>query len=128
MALAFRTIGLPFGVVKSLFGAGDVNTSVASAGSTITDATELNASMNIVTGADGTKGVKLPSKSEVGDEVWVFNSSASSLKVYPEVSTSAIAVPGTGLGSAGAAYTHTTFAVVVYKKVSATQWFINKSA
>jgi hypothetical protein len=57
----------------------------------------------------------------------VFNNSGSTLKVYPN-SGAAIAVPGTGLGSANASYAHTTYAVVQYKKITSTQWLPIKSA
>lgn len=101
-------------------------TSVAATGSVIGDAALLTASNCVVTAADGTTGVQL--SGNVGDSVNVFNDSASTLKVWPGSSTEAIAVPGTGLGSAAAAYDHTTYAVVTYTKISATQWLVNKSA
>lgn len=98
---------------------------VAAAGSTQTDATPITASMCLVTAADATKGAILTG--QVGDELWVQNSSASTLKVYPP-SGAAIAVPGTGLGTVDASYAHTAHAVVLYKCVSTTQWLPNKSA
>lgn len=98
---------------------------ITAAGSTQTDATTLSATNCVVAGADGTKGVILDG--DVGDTVVVFNNSGSTLKVYPN-SGAAIAVPGTGLGSANAAYSHTTYAVVSYKKITSTQWLPNKSA
>lgn len=94
---------------------------VTATGSAITDAASVVSSMGIVAGADGTKGVIL--NGQVGDEVWLFNNSASTLKVYPETSSVAIAVPGTGLGTGGAAFSHLTYKVVIYKKVTSTQWF-----
>jgi hypothetical protein len=78
-----------------------------------------------VTGADGTKGIRLVG--EIGDSLWIFNNSGSSLKVYGATGE-AIAVPGTGLGTANAAYTHTTYAVVEYIKITSTQWLPGKSA
>lgn len=100
--------------------------SVAATGSTIADAATLTASNCVVTAADGTKGVQL--SGNIGDSVTVFNNSGSTLKVWPGSSSEAIAVPGTGLGTAAAAYSHTTYAVVTYKKITATQWLPNKSA
>lgn len=100
--------------------------SIAATGSTIADAAAITASNVVVTAADGTKGVQLIGN--VGDSVNVFNDSGSTLKVWPGSTSEAIAVPGTGLGTAAAAYSHTTYAVVNYIKVSATQWFPNKSA
>lgn len=98
---------------------------ITATGSAQTDAATLTASNCVVAGADGTKGVIL--SGTVGDSVEVFNNSASTLKVYPDTS-SAIAVPGTGLGTANAAYSHTTYAVVTYKKITSTQWLPIKSA
>lgn len=99
---------------------------ITATGSSLATAATLTASNCVVAGADGTKAVKLVG--EIGDELWVFNNSASTLKVYPGTSSEAISVPGTGLGSAAAAYDHTTYAVVVYKKVTSTQWLLTKSA
>lgn len=101
-------------------------TTQAAAGSTITDATAITSSNVVVTAADGTKGVKLVGN--VGDSVRLFNDSGSTLKVWPGSSSEAIAVPGTGLGSAAAAYSHTTYAVVEYTKITSTQWLPVKSA
>lgn len=98
---------------------------VTATGSVQGDAATLTATNCVVAGADATTGVIL--NGDVGDSVWVFNNSASTLKVYPN-SGAAIAVPGTGLGSANASYAHTTYAVVVYKKITTTQWLPVKSA
>jgi hypothetical protein len=94
-------------------------------GSSQTDAAPVTASTHVVTGADGTKGIRLVG--EIGDSLWIFNNSASTLKVYGATGE-AIAVPGTGLGTVNAAYTHTTYAVVEYIKFTATQWMPGKSA
>jgi len=94
-------------------------------GSTQTDAAPITSSNHTVTGADGTKGIRLVG--EIGDSLWIFNNSASTLKVYGATGE-AIAVPGTGLGTVNAAYTHTTYAVVEYIKFTATQWMPGKSA
>jgi hypothetical protein len=123
MALAKELTGaFPPGQAKAIGGQG---ASIAATGSAQADAATLTAGICIVTAADGTKGVILAG--EVGDEVWVFNNSASTLKVYPE-SGAAICVPGTGLGSANAAFSHLTYKPAIYKKQSTTQWFVNVSA
>lgn len=98
---------------------------VTATGSAQADAATVAVSNCVVASADGTKGVIL--SGNVGDSIQIFNNSASTLKVYPGTSE-AIAVPGTGLGSANAAYSHTTYAVVTYHKVTSTQWLTNKSA
>lgn len=124
MALSKDIMGGGFsaGQAKAL---GGNYAAITAAGSAQGDATTLSASNCVVAGADATKGVIL--NGDVGDSVWVFNNSGSTLKVYPN-SGAAIAVPGTGLGSANASYAHTTYAVVVYKKITSTQWLPNKSA
>lgn len=116
--------GLSAGQAQAI--GGQTNTSVTAAGSTQTDATALNSSINVVGSADGAKGVILLA-GQPGDEVWVFNNAGSTLKVYPPTGA-AIAVPGTGLGSANAAFSHLTYKVVIYKCVSSTQWFSNVTA
>lgn len=93
--------------------------SITAAGSAQSDAAILTASMCVVAGADGTKGVIL--NCNIGDEVWVFNNSGSTLKVYGETGA-AIAVAGTGLGTANAAFSHLTYKTVLYKKLTATQY------
>ena len=124
MALSKEIMGGGFsaGQARSLGGG---YAAITATGSAQTDAATLTASNCVVAGADGTKGVIL--SGNVGDSVQVFNNSGSTLKVYPGTSE-AIAVPGTGLGSANAAYSHTTYAVVTYKKVTSTQWLPSKSA
>jgi hypothetical protein len=97
---------------------GGVYTAVTAAGSAQSDATSVGSSNTVVAGADGTKGVVLTG--QAGDEIWVFNNSASTLKVYPP-SGAAIAVPGTGLGTANSAFSHLTYKPVVYKFLTNTQ-------
>ncbi len=105
--------------------AGGGGASLTATGSVIGDAATVTASMTIVNGADGTKGVAL--NGQVGDSVVIFNNSASTLKVWPEAAA-AIAVPATGLGVAAAAFSHLTYKTVVYFKQSSTQWFPNVTA
>lgn len=114
--------GLSAGSAKAIGGA---YVDIVAAGSVIGDATAITASMTIVTGGDGTKGVAI--SGEIGDEVWVFNNSGSTLKIWPE-SAAAICVPGTGLGSAAAAYSQLTYKSSVFKKVTSTQWLVITSA
>lgn len=100
--------------------------SIASAGSSQATGTVVNVSTAIVTGADGTKAITLPAVS-AGQSVTLFNNSASTLVVFPPVGA-AIAVPGTGLGSANASFSHLTYKTVIYTCQSATQWFPNVTA
>lgn len=98
----------------------------AGAGSTNADATPITASMTIIAGADGTKGVVLPA-CEVNAEVWLFNNAGSTCKLWPDTGA-AICVPGTGLGSVNAAFSFLTYKTAILKRVTSTQWLINITA
>lgn len=124
MALAKRLMGAGFSAGQASAIGGDY-TAFAAAGSTQTDATTIGSGLALVTGANGTTGVIL--SGQVGDTVCIFNSSGSTLKVWPD-SGAAIAVPASGAGTPNAAYSHTTYAVVWYTKFTATQWVPTKSA
>ncbi len=104
---------------------GGTSSTIAALGSTQTDAAPLTASNVIVSAADGTKGVILIG--QAGDEVTVFNNSASTLKVWPPVGD-AITVNGTGLGTLNASFAHLTYKVVTYKAITSSQWFATVSA
>ena len=124
MALSKDVMGGGFSAGQAKALGGNYN-AITATGSAQTDAATLSASNCVVASADGTKGVILTG--DVGDDVTVFNNSASTLKVYPNVGA-AIAVPATGLGTLNASYAHTTYAVVTYKRITATQWVPTKSA
>lgn len=125
MAFATEVMGAGFsaGQARAL---GGQYASVSAAGSAQSDGTVISAGMNVVAGADGTKGVTLKA-AQPGDSCWIFNNSGSTLKVYPP-SGAAIAVNGTGLGSANAAFSHLTYKSAIYKCLTATQWLVNVSA
>lgn len=125
MALAKELIGLgmPAGLAAGL---GGQYGAVTAAGSSQTTATDVNSSMSVIASADGTKGVQLPAV-EVGAEIWLFNNAGSTCPVYPD-SGAAICVPGTGLGSADAAFSLLTYKTGIFKKVTSTQWLVNVSA
>lgn len=122
MALASELVGGGFSPGQAAAAGGAANSAVAAAGSVQGDATAVKSSIVIATGADGTKGVILPA-GMVGDEMWVFNSSASTLKVYPPVGA-AICVTGSGLGTVNAAHSLLTFKCAVYKILSSTQLLV----
>lgn len=126
MAFADEYVGISPVTGQSL---GGQYLTVAATGSTLGNSTQIGtgASLIVVTGADGTKGVTLP-QAMVGDECTVFNNSGSTLKVWPGNASTAIAVPGTGLGSAAAAFSHLTYKVVQYKMITSTQWLPNVTA
>lgn len=124
MALAKDVMGGGFSAGQAAALGGNF-TNVTALGSAQGSAAPLTASNNVVAGADGTKGVILTCN--VGDSQWVFNNSASTLKVYPQTGA-AIAVPGTGLGTGNAAYDQTTFSVCEYMRLTSTQYLVQKSA
>jgi hypothetical protein len=118
MAYAKEMMGVGFSAGQAA-GAGGIYTAVTAAGSVQGDAATVGASMSVVGSADGTKGVILPAGMP-GDECWIFNNSASTLKVYPP-SGSAIAVVGTGLGTANSAFSQLTYKATLYKWLTSTQ-------
>ena len=98
-----------------------VSTGVAAAGTTQANATGLTADFNEVTGADATKGVRLPPE-VAGLEIFVSNQVAAILKVYP-ASGGKIDAAATD-----AAFSQTANKNCVYRAVSATQWYAQLSA
>lgn len=125
MAYAKELMGVGFSGGQA-GGVGGQYAAITAAGSTIADAAALTASNCVVSSADGTKGVIL--QGQVGDEVTVFNNAGSTLKVYPQTSSVAISVAGTGLGTAGAAFSQLTYKCTTYKMVTSTQWLAITSA
>ena len=76
--------GMMSPMVASMIHVG-TETTVAAAGSTSADAATLTGDSNMVTGADGTKGVILPNV-EANSMILVSNQAGSALKVYPPAS------------------------------------------
>jgi predicted RecA/RadA family phage recombinase len=92
-------------------------TTVAAAGSVIGDAAALSQGLNIVTGADGTKGVILP-VAVPGMTVYLKGTTAGVLKVYPQSGATINAL------SASAAMSLASGAVpAIFVASSATQWY-----
>ena len=118
MAYAKELMGAGFSAGQAV-GVGGGYAAIVAAGSTQANGTVVNAGANMCTAADGTKGVTLYAGMP-GDEVWIFNNSGSTLKVYPPVG-SAITVAGTGTGSANAAFSQLTYKATVYKFLTSTQ-------
>ncbi|MEI8017503.1 MAG: DUF2190 family protein [Schlesneria sp.] len=101
-------------------GRGDEATSlVTPTGSTIADAAALNDGFNLVTGADGTKGVLLPTASP-GRVVKVKNATAAVLKVWPNAAGQAI-----NALSAGAALSMASLASADFQCVDGVTWYTN---
>ena len=95
---------------------GQVNSSVSAAGTTISDATDLVSSINVVTTAAASSGVQLPS-CEIGDEVEILNLGANAVTVYPDISTGQI----NGL-SAGAGFLLATNTSVRCRRFTSLRW------
>ncbi len=118
MALAKELVGaFPAGQAVAI---GGQYAAVVATGSSQATCTLIGAGMNMVTAADGTKGVTLPAGMP-GDEVWIFNNSGSTCPVYPPVGA-AIAVPGTGVGTANSAFSQLTYKTTIYKCFTSTEW------
>ena len=94
---------------------GRVATGLTAAGTVITDALDLNATVNVVSTVAASSGVQLYSM-QIGDEMEVYNGGANTLTVYPDSSTVGINQLAVGTGISLAQYTGCKF-----RKVSATQ-------
>lgn len=94
---------------------GRVGSGLSAAGTTITDATDLLATVNVVTTVASGAGVQLPSMM-IGDQCEVYNNGANALKVYPDQTTVAI-----NAGSAAAAVSLPINTGMMFRKTSATQ-------
>lgn len=89
---------------------------VTAAGTIITDATDLTAVRNNVTTVAASTGVQLPAV-PIGTDVWVRNSGANALNVFPD--GAGIKING---GTDGAAVSLAATEVGIFCKVSATNW------
>ena len=95
-----------------------VNADVAAAGSTVTDAAQLSSGFTVVTGADGTKGVKLPATPAAGTMVIIKGTAAAVLKVWPDAAATINAI-----GSNGAISLASGAIPAIFIAKSATQWY-----
>jgi len=68
---------------------GRVGSGLSAAGTLISDATDLAATVNVVTTVASGSGVQLPSMM-IGDQCEVYNNGANSLKIYPDQTSVAI--------------------------------------
>ena len=90
---------------------------VAAAGSAITDATAATQKLIVATGADGTKGIKLPA-GKTGDVFIVKNVANAVLKLYP--ASASVAMNG---GTAGAAVSMAAYEMAIVFQNSATNCY-----
>lgn len=99
VASATKTIGTFLSVTATTF-IGNLqmtrNANVAAAGSTVTDAAQLSAGFSVVTGANGTLGVKLPATPTAGTIVIIKGTTAGVLKVWPDAAATINAVAANG--------------------------------
>lgn len=118
-------LGLPGELAKQVDTSFGVSVgTVAAAGTTISDATAVSYEFNKVTGADATKGVKLPALSTVptGKLITIVNSdTTNALKVYSNAAGETIT------GQAGnTAISLAAKLQLRCTKVSSTEWFAEK--
>lgn len=95
-----------------------VNADVAATGSVLADAAQLSTGFTVVTGADGTKGVKLPATPTAGSIVIIKGTTAGVLKVWPDAAATINAVAANGAISLASGAIP---AIFIAK--SATQWY-----
>ena len=101
---------------------GQVNPSITAAGTTISDATDLTASINVITTAAASTGVQLPS-GMVGDQVEILNLGANSVTVYPDATANRI-----NQLTAGSGFSLAINTAVKLRKFSSTRWMAWLSA
>lgn len=112
--------GLSAGQARAING--QVAASVVAAGTTITDATDLTASVSVIITAASGSGVQIPSV-EISDELEILNLGANTVKVYPDSSTATI-----NQLTGGAAFSLAVNTAVKVKKYTATKWMAWLSA
>lgn len=101
----------------------DVNNNVTAAGSTITDATQLEYCDNAIQSASAGTGVKLPIITHVNQRMFVFNPSGGTPNIYPGNGSQSIDAL-----SAGAAFTTAAGGKYEFIACSTGQWRSFKSA
>lgn len=122
MALALDIVRGGFSPGQARAIGGQVQSSVTAAGTTITTATDLTASINVVTTAAASSGVQLP-QTEIGDSIEILNLGANAVTVYPDSSSNRINQLSAGTGFLLAANTS-----VWIRKFTSTRWMAYLSA
>ena len=89
MAIPSRVLGSGVNSLSTVSICGDGNASVTAAGTSAGSATQLTFVYNNVTTVGAGAGVKLP-PTEMGELIWITNSGANALTVYPYEATSTI--------------------------------------
>jgi hypothetical protein len=101
---------------------GQTKSSISAAGTTISDATQLTASTNLLSTVAANSGVLLPN-GMVNDECEVYNGGANACKVYPPTSTQSI-----NQLAVGSSISLATSTACKFRRVSTTQWIAFLSA
>lgn len=122
MALAKDMMGAGLPAAAALSMGGALKTSISAAGSSITDATDLTASKNVITTATAGQGVQLTAMA-VGESQIVFNATNAAIRVYPGSSSAQI-----NQLTAGAGATLPSYSVCEFHQVSSTRVLANLSA
>ena len=122
MALAKDLVSTGFSPGQAKGIGGQVASAVSAAGTVITDATDLVASVNRVSTVASGAGVQL-TFGEIGDSQWVYNGGANPLKVYPPSSSHTI-----NQLSAGTAVTLPQYTYCVFHLITSTIVLANMSA
>lgn len=116
MALALDIMKGGFSPMQARAINGQVQSSITAAGTTISDATLITASINVVTTAAASTGVKLP-QTEIGDEVEILNLGANAVTVYPDTSSNRI-----NALSAAAGFLLASNTAVKLRKYTTSRW------
>ncbi len=121
MAIALEIMrgGISAGAAKAINGA--VNPTISAAGTTQATATALTASVNVITTAGASSGVRL-SNTEISDEYEILNLGANAVTVYPPTNGQINAIAANG------GFTLATNTAVKVKKFTATRWMAFLSA
>ena len=122
MALALDVVRGGFSPGQARAIGGQVQSAVTAAGTTITTATDLTASINVVTTAAASSGVQLPN-TEIGDSVEILNLGANAVTVYPDTSSNRI-----NALSAGSGFLLATNTSVWIRKFTSSRWMAYLSA
>lgn len=95
-----------------------VNPDVAGAGTVLADAAQLLEGFQVITGANGTVGWKLPATPTAGTIVWIKGTTAGVAKIWPDAAATINAIASNG------AISLTTGAMpAIFIAKSATQWY-----
>jgi hypothetical protein len=102
--------------LAAVAGVSSVKADITAAGTVITDATDLEHELNVITTAAASTGVQLPDY-PIGSAIEVHNRGANTVNVFPHSSTGTIQGGGGGSAQTIASNKHG-----VFKRVTALDW------